>query len=101
MLDGKKAVFLVVTLGIGVTCVSVIIATLVLHSKDVEPTEAPIEQNPTNMTFGQNVEVSFDEEGMQIIIHENVGKVLFKSIFNMYKGLTSEQKIKVNSVYFF
>ena len=50
-----------------------------------------------NGTFGQNVDVTFDpDEGIKITIHDNAGRVLFKSLFNMFKGYQSGQKIKVN-----
>ena len=89
---------MLVSLGMAVCCVSIIIATLVIHSTEpTEPTEPSAEQKPSNMTFGSNVEVSFDpEEGIQIVIHDNMGRVLFRSVFTMYKGITSDQIIKVN-----
>ena len=50
-----------------------------------------------NGTFGQNVAVTYDpDEGIEITIHDNAGRVLFKSLLNMYKGYKSGQKFKVS-----
>ena len=52
-----------------------------------------------NGTFGENVQVSFDpEEGVVILIHDDAGRVLFRSVLMMYKGFQSGQKIKVSDI---
>ena len=121
-IDAKRGALLLTSLVVAIVCICLILASLIVYnsnkesykdsSQDIVFGEWPSPFNNVqghdafkvhmyfvagNGTFGENVQVSFDpDEGVTILIHDEAGRVLFKSFLMMYKGFHSGQKIKVN-----